>query len=121
MDEARRRARRSAQLSALREKRSEPWWREFIAEFRQDGKSATELWNLDLLTRVPEFTQESIAWLYREALKRQTNGLAFKEMLTRVNELSGAVEPYKLLMIFKEVEEQVHLNALLSREAGKST
>jgi hypothetical protein len=119
MPEAKRRAQRSARLSVLKEKRNDSWWPEFIGEFRQDGKSNTELWQLDLLTRVPEFTQESIAWLYREALTAHKAGKKFKEMLKRINDLSEAVEPYKLIMIFKEVEEQVHINGLLNREEAK--
>jgi hypothetical protein len=114
MPEAKRRAQRSARLSVLKEKRTETWWDEFIGEFRQDGRSNTELWQLDLLTRVPEFTKESFAWLYREELARRKAGKKFKAMLRRVNELSGALEPYKLRMIFKEVEGQVHINELLS-------
>jgi hypothetical protein len=119
MPEARRRAQRSARLSALKEKRSEPWWAQFVGEFRSDGKSEAELWYLDLLTRVPEFTEESMKWLYREALTHRKNGRKFKEMLTRVNELSGALESYKLVMICKAVEEQVHLNSFLNKESGK--
>jgi hypothetical protein len=60
-----------------------------------------------------------VAWLYREALTRYKGVKKFKDLLMRVNELSGKLEPYKFLMIFKDVEQKVHMNAVLSREAGR--
>jgi hypothetical protein len=61
-----------------------------------------------------------MTWLYREALTRYKGGKKFKDLLMRVNEPSGALEPYKLLMIFKDVEQKVHMNAVSVARRGKS-
>jgi hypothetical protein len=109
MTEANRRARRAAKLSELKEARTDSWWSGFVDEFPQVGKSVTDLIYLEMLAKVPEFNELTFGAIYRDALMRFKDGRNFKEVLTRVNELSGAIQQYKLLMIYKDIENRVKI------------
>ena len=115
--EARRRAQRAGRLSELKEKREESWWREFVSEFKKDGRNPMDLVFIEMLSKVPTFSESTIASVYKEGLiKHKAQIDQLKEMLTRINELGHVIEPYKLLMVFKDVESQIYIDNLVAAE-----
>lgn len=117
--EARRRAQRAGRLSELRTRRTERWWSEFVSEYKKDGKNPMDLVFLDLLSSVSEFNGTTIGGVYREGLvKHRSYAKKLKDMILRINELGRIVEPYKLNMIFKEIEGQVELDDYVAQRTA---
>ncbi|OHT01322.1 hypothetical protein TRFO_31865 [Tritrichomonas foetus] len=104
LKESQRRAERAACLSALKERRQEAWWPDFVNEFPKDGKSKRDLEYLEMLASVPTFNEETIFNLYTEAISKYKNAEPFKELLEKINQIGKYVQDYKLMMIVKKVE-----------------
>jgi hypothetical protein len=120
MAEANRRVRRSLKLNELKEARSEPWWPAFVEEFPETGKSAIELVYVEMLTKVPTFKEDTIGSLYRDGLMRFGDARKFRDIIFRINELSGALPEYKLLMVFKDIEARVRFENKLGTGIASS-
>lgn len=120
--EARRRAQRAGRLSELRCKREERWWQEFVGEYKKDGRNPMDLVFLDMLANAGEFSGSSLASVYREGLvKHRSCAKKLKDMILRINELGRIVEPYKLNMMFKDVEGQVQLDDFMTEHVTTNT
>jgi hypothetical protein len=101
-------------LSEMKEMREEEWWRGFVGEFTKDGRATMDLVLLDLFTSVKEFNEEMLARIYKEAIVRYRAGKQCREMLVRVNELAGVLEPHRLGRLFDDVDKRVRADKLMS-------
>lgn len=118
--EARRRAQRSGRLSELRARRTEEWWGQFVSEFKAEGRSPMDLVFIDMLADVSSFNEQTLGSVYREGLmKHKSVAPKLKEMIQRINDLGNVVEQYRLLMMFRNVEAQVHMDNLMANASSK--
>lgn len=104
LEESHRRAVRAARLSELREKRKESWWPQFLNEIPEGGRSPLDIVYIDMLSNVTEFKESEIRRVYLQAFNKFHNVKKFQDMINRANEIGNFLEPYKLSMIYKEIE-----------------
>lgn len=105
MGTARMRAKRAAQMSALKEKREDEWWTDFIESLPQEMRIMH--W-VSVLGKPKTLDEITVRTLYREAATTRTDYLLFKELLERANGFGHFLPDYKLMLIFESVEKHLH-------------
>lgn len=75
---------------------------------------------IDMLAEVSSFNEQTLGSVYREGLmKHKSVAPKLKEMIQRINDLGNVVEQYRLLMMFRNVEAQVHMDNLMANASSK--
>ena len=104
MGTARLRAKRAAQMSALKEKREDDWWRDFVESLPHEMRVMH--W-LSVIGRPPKLDEATVRGIYREAATTRSDYRLCKELLEKANGYGHFLPDYKLMMIFESVEKHL--------------
>lgn len=104
MEEAQKRARRGAALSALKEKRTEYWWADFINEFPVGDVSPEQLVILKHLSKAT-FTEPGIIAFIQEADARNWSNYYLRIIMKAANDHGHFMNPIRLGMLLKSGQE----------------
>lgn len=101
--EAQRRAKRAAVLSALKIKRTEAWWSEFVADISASGKSFPN----DILVEfasLSQYNSDSFSRFYIKTVRKYKKPKTIRYLLQKANFHGKFMEDYFLAMILEKAD-----------------
>ncbi|EAY15922.1 hypothetical protein TVAG_165500 [Trichomonas vaginalis G3] len=104
MEEAQIRARRSAALSALKERRTESWWQDFINDFPSEDVNPEQLKILRYLSKA-QFTEPGIVEFLQLADDKRWLPLYYKPILRAANEHGHFLPELRLGILLKTTQD----------------
>lgn len=117
LDEARRRARRSATLSNLKVRRDESWWYDFVSSIKKNGKNDYVLKVIDQLSQIDGFDELNIQAFYGRAKDKTKSTSLLRKMFEKANEFGHFLPEYKLKMILDKVDKKYRKIAVTRRDS----